>query len=1489
MRTRIRLSWFVHFSLFLPAYGVLFNSLACAQALSHGSSPARIAGPVDESSLVTLSGNTHPLAQAQFDQGPAPASMPAGRLLLVLARSTQQEADLQTYLQSLQDANSPNYRKFLTPGEFGQRFGVGDSDLQSIQAWLASQGFTVGKVSKGRMVIEFSGTAGQVQTAFHTSLHRYAIGGVQNWANAADPQIPSALAPVVAGFASLNSFYPAAHYIRGPDGVYNPQTNKITPTYTIGNTSSGYYIFVGPADAATIYDTPTTLNANQSGTAYDGTGVTIGIAGDSNIDITQNANYRSTFGLPTKAVTVVVDGNDPGENGDAVEAYLDTQVSGGIAPNANVILYTAANTSFTAGVYLAVIRAIDDNQADILNLSFGECESSLGAAGNQFINAVWEQAAAQGISVTVSSGDSGSAGCDNPNAETVATQGLAVNGLASTPYNISLGGTDYDILYSNFPTSFTNYVDITNTLPNHRSALKYIPEEPWNDSTYPNTDIAANKPISVLEGSASDDNIIAGGGGVSSVYPLPTWQANLFSGAKRGLPDVSLLSGNGAYGAVWGICTDQESGNVNCAAGATGNSFNLTGVGGTSAAAPAFAGMLALVEQKTGSRLGQADYVLYNLAGSKYSTVFHDVTAGDNSVNCQAASSGCVLNNSSYYFLAGYNATTGYDQASGLGSVDASQLLTNWANAGLVATNSALQLNGATSALSITHGQSVSVSASVAGAGGSPSGNIALVDSLSPAIQPNSEGITEFTLTGGSASGTTNSLPGGTYQASAHYGGSSIFAASDSNSIPVTVGAESSTTIITGVTAYNATTGILTSAPTYGDIYRIDAMPYGNSASAANPNGAATGKITFTDGSITLGTAPLGSSGSAELTTYLISGGNNNLVASYPGDASFKASTSAPFPYEVAAAPTNLGLSSGPTTVNAGEFLSLSADLGFENMNSSVAPPTGTMTFNNGSTALGSSPVAGACFGDPCLILFTSGLLQVGTYSVSAAYSGDGNYAASGSQAIQFTVLPFLPTVTIVPAQNTVPVNQALTLAVTISASNNLPSATGTVSLSAPGYTGSAVSLVNGAATISIPANTLPVGVDTLTASYSGNALYFAAATGTGSVQVVSAGSMKPTVAVTPAQTSVTSYPVSIEVTITGTAGNPTPTGPVNLSTPVFVAPSQTLVNGVATFSLSAADFDYFANTLTATYFGDTVYASNIGTGVVNIPMPVSPTVIVTPQTDTFYVNQSVSVAIALNGPAGDPVPTGTVYLSGAGYTSPTTNLASGSATIVIPANSLYTGQNPIQLFYSGNGFYTGAIVLLNYIVMPITPSLAVSGTAVSLVPGATTGNTSTITLTPSGGFTGSVALAAAITSSPAGAEYLPTLSFGSTSPVTITGASAASATLTISTTAATSAVLVRPKRPGTPWYLADGASLACILLFCVPVRRRKWQKTLSLFVFLLLLTGGALSCGGGGSSGGGGGGGGGISGTTAGNYVITVTGTSGTITATATVNLTVQ
>ena len=1290
--------------------GCIFGAIpAGGQDASRDLLQPRITHAVDESSLVTLRGNTHPLAQPKFDAGPAAVSMLADRLLLVLKRSARQEAQLQTYLQSVQDASSPNYHKFLTPDEFGKRYGVNDADLQTVQMWLTDHGLTVNRVSKSRTAIEFSGTVGEVQSTFNTSLHSYVIDGKQQWANATDPRVPGALAPVVAGLATLNNFKPVAQYIRGPSARYDTLTRTMTPSYTTGDTKNGYFIFLGPADAATIYNTPTVLNANLSIKAYDGTGVTIGIAGDSNIDISQNANYRSVFGLATRATTVVVDGNDPGQNGDAIEAYLDTQIAGGLAPNANIILYTAADSSYEYGVFLSILRAVDDNQADILNVSFDACEASQGTAGNQFIFNLWEQAAAQGMSVTVATGDSGSSECDNSATASVATKGLAVNGLASTPYNIAVGGTDYNILYTDFPGSFATYIDVINSLPNHRSALKYIPEEPLNNSTLINASVALNGGQN-----ASNQNIVASGGGTSNCsqsdngtgicaagYPVPSWQAAFAKDSSgRNLPDVSLVAGTGFWGALWGVCTnldtDSEGKAVpDCVSPAAGNGFNLTGLGGTSAASPAFAGILALVMQSVGSRLGQADYVLYDLAKSKYSTVFHDVTTGDNSVSCTSGTPNCALNTAGFDFLTGFDAGTGYDEASGLGSVDVSQLVSNWASAGLAATSSSLKLNGATNLVRLTHGQSVHVGVSVVSTSGPADGDIALVDDINPATLPNSKSVAVFTLSGGLASGATTFLPGGSYNVSAHYAGSSTFAASDSNVIPVIVAAEGSTTSITNIIGNDPTTAKPSSTPYYGLLYKIDAHVYGNSSplvkGVVQPNGIATGTVTFKSGTATLGTAVLNADGIAELSTTLLSGSFNSITAAFPGDASFNSSTSAASLINIVPAVTSfISFSASNAKPTLGQSVTFTGSI---TANSIGVAPTGIVTFMNGSTVIGTAPIAGTAgaSGNPAggTVTFSASTLPAGTDNISAVYGGDGNYSPAKSATLPVRVGGGLATavVTVVPASNTIPVNQ----------------------------------------------------------------------------------------------------PLSVTVAVATVPGNPAPTGNITVSSGTYLSAPTSLTSGSATIIITANSLVAGSDTMTANYLGDANYAAS-----------------------------------------------------------------SGAATVVVTA--------------------------------AVPPTFAISGTAVKFLLGASTGNTSTITVTPAGGFTGPVTLTAWIASSFAGAQNPPTLSFGATSPVSITSAAVGMATLTVNSKVAAGGSLAYPLRQGAGWYAAAGTALACVLLLGIPARRRSWRKMLCMCVFLVVAACGTISCGGGKSASSAS-----SAGTTPDIYTVVVTGTSGTKTSQSTLFVTVQ
>jgi subtilase family serine protease len=409
------------------------NSLAQTRAVR-----ARVTQPVDLNNLVTLRGNVHPWARPEFDQGVAPDDLPMERMLLVLQRGPEQEATLRQMLDEQQVKSSPLFHQWLTPEQFGQQFGPADSDLQAVTNWLATQGFEVTNVSAGRTVVEFSGTAGLVRQVLGTEIHKFIVNGEDHWANATDPQIPAALAPVVAGFASLNNFP------RQPPPVVNAYsrsqaTGEVHPLFTVSSSGTNYYA-VAPMDFATIYNVLPLWNA---ATPIDGTGQTIAIVSDSNIYTSDVASFRNTFGLPAKAPQIILDGPDPGINGDETEADIDVEWSGSIARGATIDLVVSETTETTSGIDLSALYIIDNNLAPIMSVSYGECEEFLGAGGNAFYYATREQGAAQGITIINSSGDAGSARCDQSSSEAAAQYGLAISGFASTPFNVAVGGTDF--------------------------------------------------------------------------------------------------------------------------------------------------------------------------------------------------------------------------------------------------------------------------------------------------------------------------------------------------------------------------------------------------------------------------------------------------------------------------------------------------------------------------------------------------------------------------------------------------------------------------------------------------------------------------------------------------------------------------------------------------------------------------------------------------------------------------------------------------------------------------------------------------------------------------------------------------------------------------------------------------------------------------------------------------------------------------------------
>jgi hypothetical protein len=880
-----------------------------------------ITQPVDEQQRAVLKGNTHPLARVAFDRGAAPSGMPMRRMTLVLQRSQERESALRALLDGQQIKGSPSYRQWLGPEQFGKQFGPSDSDLATVETWLKSHGFQIGAISRGRIAIEFSGTVGQVEEAFGTSIHKYEMNGEDHWANNTDPSIPAALAPVVKGVVTLHNFPRHPNFTLQAAQARAAQSSPASlPMFTYTQGKETYY-GLGPTDFATIYNVLPLWTAG-----IDGTGQTIAIVGETNIHLTDIEDFRSLFGLPANDPVVILNGPDPGVVGDEPEAVLDVSWSGAMAKNATIDLVVSASTETSLGVDLSALYIVDNNLAPVMSESYGECEATLGNAGNAFYNALWQQAAAQGITVVLAAGDGGSAGCDNFNAEAEATDGLAVSGFASTPYNVAVGGTDFDQTAATAPI----YWSSNNNATTGASALGYIPETTWNQS-------CAGLGFGQCPGSSSDLDIVAGSGGPSSCstqdsggncvsgYSKPAWQtgSGVPSDGVRDLPDVSLFASPGFNGSFYIMCEEDINGFFGTSAPCSLTNDTFAGIGGTSASAPAFAGIMALVNQKTaaqgmGTRQGNANYTLYKLAAQNgaacnsstapatgESCIFHDITKWNDSVPCASGSPNCALGTSSSYGLLvdpnnltspAWTTTAGYDLATGLGSVDAANLVNAWSAANCTSSTTTLTN---LSPLSLVHGQAVSVSATVAAksGGGTPTGSVALM--ASPAS--GSLGIDDFPLVNGVAGGTTTLLPGGTYNVTAHYAGDATFGASDSAPMQVTVGKENSQTGLK-LAEYSATSGsfISTNTVPYGSIFfvRSDVADAAGTACAPNPAQSTvacpTGSVNLTTNGASDGTSALNSLGYTENQTLFQnfgSLGSYTLGANYSGDSSYDPST----------------------------------------------------------------------------------------------------------------------------------------------------------------------------------------------------------------------------------------------------------------------------------------------------------------------------------------------------------------------------------------------------------------------------------------------------------------------------------------------------------------------------------------------------------------------------------------------------------------------
>ncbi len=731
--------------------------VVCAMtvAQARAQAPVRIHAGINNAEQATLQNSLHPQAQAQFDAGRMPADTRLNGIGMVFSRSAQQEADLLALIAAQQNPGSPFYHQWLTPEEFAARFGMADADLGKAQSWLEQQGFTVERVARSKNAIYFSGTARQVEQAFGTEMHFYKINKTQHFAPSTALSVPAALAPVVLGIRNLDDFRPRAQVLLRKDA-------RVKPSFTSSQSGN---VFFGPGDIATVYDITPLYHASVTGT-----GQSITLVGQSAIAVSDIEAFENAAGLTVKdpvQYLVPNSGNATAPTaGDEAESDLDLEWSGAIAPGATInFVYTGSNSNY--GAFDSLQYAIEEKIGTIISSSYGTCEAALGGLT---LESSLAQAATQGQTVMSAAGDQGSTDCYGIGTLPLTTQeALAVDYPASSPYVTGMGGTEISNANAAYDTQGTTWWAAEGSSDIVSSALQYIPEMAWNDDT-------SNCGVS--------NCLSAGGGGASSLFTKPSWQTGVagISGNMREVPDLALYASPNVPGFLY--CTSDSSAWASGQSGScvTGfrdaNNVDLTLAGGTSFDGPIFSGILALINQKQGYTTGQGliNPELYKLASvsATYAVAFNDITTGNN--DCLAGSANCSG-------TAGFSAGTGYDQVTGLGSVDASNLADAWppsTGPTLTATTTTITASNSAPNTGVSDNFTIGITSS---SGAVPSGTLTLtVDANTP--------ITE-TFTNGAYTYTTSFSTAGSHVILAAYAGDTTYAGS-TGSVTVNVAVISS-------------------------------------------------------------------------------------------------------------------------------------------------------------------------------------------------------------------------------------------------------------------------------------------------------------------------------------------------------------------------------------------------------------------------------------------------------------------------------------------------------------------------------------------------------------------------------------------------------------------------------------------------------------------------------------------------------------------------
>lgn len=514
------------------------------------------------------------------------------QLNLSVGLQLRNQSDLASLLSDLNNPRSPRYHQYLTPQEFAAQFGPTADQVQQVKDYLQQQGLTVTNVSPNGLLIDATSTVAQAEAAFRVTINNYVLGANAFFANAAPPVIPGSLSSIITSIGGLDNSVKMhpLYHLSGPSHGKSKSAFTVHAKASPNATQTGF----GPPDLNGAYDgTPLQTSALQ------GSGQTVAVFELDGYQSSDISAYLQNYSLGSPSISnVLVDGFNGSAGAGAIEVELDIEVVAAMAPKATQIVYEGPNS--TQGVNDTYNKIVTDNKAQITTISWGECESQSGNAELQTLDNIFSQGAAEGIAMYAASGDSGAYDCNDTN--------LAVDSPAGDPNITGVGGTNLQL-----------------------SNSAYGSESVWS-----NPSDTQRSPKGA-----------GGGGGVSSFFKQPSWQTgpgvqNQYSNGNREVPDVSADADPATGYAVY------------CTVSAAGCSSGWITVGGTSAAAPMWAGSTALIngylQQQGKSRMGFANPVLYGLenAQTQYPP-FHDVTSGTNLY---------------------YPATSGYDEASGWGSPD---------------------------------------------------------------------------------------------------------------------------------------------------------------------------------------------------------------------------------------------------------------------------------------------------------------------------------------------------------------------------------------------------------------------------------------------------------------------------------------------------------------------------------------------------------------------------------------------------------------------------------------------------------------------------------------------------------------------------------------------------------------------------------------------------------------------------------------------------